>query len=123
MDMRKTWEAFEKKKTIELRKQLMDAYLHLVEYNAKRIYAKLPNEVELDDVVSAGIFGLMDAIESYDLSSGIRFETYGAPCIRRAILDELRSMDWVPRSVRSRADKLDAAVRDLAEDFDEEPDT
>jgi RNA polymerase sigma factor for flagellar operon FliA len=91
----------------------MENYLPLVRYNAERISAKLPDEVELDDLMSAGIFGLMDAIEAFDLSRGVKFETYCAPRIRGAILDELRTMDWVPRLVRSRAHKLEAATKTL----------
>jgi RNA polymerase sigma factor for flagellar operon FliA len=73
----------------------------------------LPDEVETDDLISAGIFGLMDAINAFDLGRGVKFETYCAPRIRGAILDELRSMDWVPRLVRSRASKLERVSREL----------
>ncbi len=96
-----------------LRNVLMEHYLHLVRYNAERIHQKLPDEVELDDLMSSGIFGLMDAIEAFDLDRGVKFETYCAPRIRGAILDELRSMDWVPRLVRSRASKMDSATKQL----------
>jgi len=99
--------------TGELRNYLMEEYLPLVKYNAERIYAKLPDEVELDDLISAGIFGMMDAIEAFDLARGVKFSTYCAPRVRGAILDELRSMDWVPRLVRSRAHKLDQACKQL----------
>ena len=81
----------------------MENYLHLVRYNAERIHVKLPDEVELDDLMSSGIFGLMDAIAAFDLERGVKFETYCAPRIRGAILDQLRYMDWVPRLVRSCA--------------------
>jgi RNA polymerase sigma factor for flagellar operon FliA len=92
---------------------LMEHYLHLVRYNAERVHTKLPDEVELDDLMSAGIFGLMDAIDAFDMARGVKFETYCAPRIRGAILDELRSMDWVPRLVRSRAHKIDGATKAL----------
>lgn len=105
------WKSFQRDKDTELRNHLMEQYLHLVKYNAERIYAKLPDEVNLDDLISAGVFGLIDAINAYDLSRGVKFETYCAPRIRGAILDELRSMDWVPRLVRSRAHKLDNATK------------
>ncbi len=107
------WVTYKKTPTEELRNILMEEYLSLVKYNAERIYAKLPDEVELDDLISAGIFGLMDAIDAFDLSRGVKFSTYCAPRIRGAILDELRSMDWVPRLVRSRAHKLDQATKEL----------
>ena len=102
-DIKQVWIEYKKTKTEALRNTLMENYLHLVRYNAERIHVKLPDEVELDDLMSAGIFGLMDAIAAFDLERGVKFETYCAPRIRGAILDELRSMDWVPRLVRSRA--------------------
>jgi RNA polymerase sigma factor FliA len=112
-DIKQVWIDYKKNKTEQLRNTLMENYLHLVRYNAERIHVKLPDEVELDDLMSAGIFGLMDAINAFDLERGVKFETYCAPRIRGAILDELRSMDWVPRLVRSRAHKLDGATKQL----------
>ena len=112
-DIKEVWIDYKKHKTEPLRNILMEHYLHLVRYNAERIHVKLPDEVELDDLMSAGIFGLMDAINAFDLERGVKFETYCAPRIRGAILDELRSMDWVPRLVRSRAHKLDGATKQL----------
>ena len=107
------WVKFRKNKTEELRNIIMEHYLHIVKYAAEHIYAKLPDKVELDDLVSAGIFGLMDAINAFDQDRGVKFETYCTPRIRGAILDELRGMDWVPRLVRSRAHQLDKAMRVL----------
>jgi RNA polymerase sigma factor for flagellar operon FliA len=95
------------------RNLLMENYLRIVKYTADRIYAKLPDKVELDDLISAGIFGLMDAIDAFDPERGVKFETYCTPRIRGAILDELRSMDWVPRLVRSRAHQLENALQTL----------
>lgn len=112
-DVMQTWQEFRQTRCETIRNALVERYLHVVKYNAERIYAKLPDEVELDDLMSAGIFGLMDAINAFDLDRGVKFETYCAPRIRGAILDELRSMDWVPRLVRSRAHKLDDAVKSL----------
>ena len=112
-DIKEVWIEYKKNKTEGMRNILMENYLHLVRYNAERIHVKLPDEVELDDLMSAGIFGLMDAINAFDLERGVKFETYCAPRIRGAILDELRSMDWVPRLVRSRAHKLDSANKQL----------
>src|SRR5256884_9418993 len=112
-EIKDVWIEYKKTRTEALRNILMENYLHLVRYNAERIHAKLPDEVELDDLMSAGIFGLMDAIAAFDLHRGVKFETYCAPRTRGAILDELRSMDWVPRLVRSRAHKLDGATKQL----------
>ena len=86
----------------DLRNRLVEQYLPLVKYNAERIWARLPDGVELDDLISAGVFGLMDAIDAFDLTRGVKFETYCVPRIRGAMLDELRTMDWVPRLVRSQ---------------------
>lgn len=112
-DMQNVWRLYKRTGDLEVRNILMEQYLPLVKYNAERIGAKLPDEVEGDDLVSAGIFGLMDAIESFDLDRGVKFETYCAPRIRGAILDELRSLDWVPRLVRSRSHKVDRVWREL----------
>lgn len=97
----------------QLRNQLVERYLPLVKYHAERVRSRLPEGVELDDLISAGTFGLMDAIDAYDLSRGVKFETYCVPRIRGAMLDELRSMDWVPRLVRSKASKLGEATKTL----------
>jgi RNA polymerase sigma factor for flagellar operon FliA len=107
------WKQYKKNGTPERRNTLMELYLPLVRYTAERIATKLPDEVDTGDLVSAGIFGLMDAIEAFDLDRGVKFETYCAPRIRGAILDELRTMDWVPRLVRSRAHKLESATKAL----------
>jgi RNA polymerase sigma factor FliA len=96
-----------------LRNRLMQRYLPLVKYNAERVWAKLPEGVDLNDLMSAGVFGLMDAIEAYDMDRGVKFETYCVPRIRGAMLDELRTMDWVPRLVRSKASKLEAARKSV----------
>ena len=97
----------------ELRNRLVENYLPLVKYNGERIWSRLPEGVELDDLISAGIFGLMDAIMAFDLERGVKFETYCVPRIRGAMLDELRTMDWVPRLVRSKASKLNEGLRTL----------
>ena len=97
-----------------LRNALIEQYLPLVRYHAERVWSRLPDEVDLDDLVSSGIFGLMDAIDAYDPERGVKFETYCVPRIRGAMLDELRSMDWVPRLVRSRARKLSEANKELS---------
>jgi RNA polymerase sigma factor for flagellar operon FliA len=97
----------------ELRNRLVEIYLPLVKYNGERIWSRLPEGVELDDLISAGVFGLMDAIDAFDLSRGVKFETYCVPRIRGAMLDELRTMDWVPRLVRSKASKLNEGLKTL----------
>ena len=113
-DVGQLWIEFKKDlSNQELRNRLVELYLPLVKYNGERIWARLPDGVELDDLISAGVFGLMDAIDAFDLSRGVKFETYCVPRIRGAMLDELRTMDWVPRLVRSKASKLNEALRTL----------
>ena len=108
------WETYKADLTNkELRNQLVEIYLPLVKYNGERIWSRLPDGVELDDLISAGVFGLMDAIDAFDLIRGVKFETYCVPRIRGAMLDELRTMDWVPRLVRSKASKLGEATKTL----------
>jgi len=107
------WEQFHKNRSDHFRNLLMNRYMYIVKYTGERLYSKLPDKVELDDLISAGIFGLMDAIDAFDLSRGVKFETYCSPRIRGAILDELRSMDWVPRLVRARAHQLAKATQAL----------
>ena len=103
------WIEYKRTSAKEYFDSLVEAYLPLVRYTAERIWGKLPKGVELDDLFSAGVFGLMGAIEAFDISRGVKFETYSSPRIRGAILDQLRSEDWVPRLVRSRAHRVDAA--------------
>ncbi len=113
-DVEQLWVEFKKDPSNqELRNRLVEIYLPLVKYNGERIWSRLPEGVELDDLVSAGVFGLMDAIDAFDLSRGVKFETYCVPRIRGAMLDELRTMDWVPRLVRSKASKLNEAMKNL----------
>jgi RNA polymerase sigma factor FliA len=107
------WREFKRTGDDDCRNRLIEHYLSLVRYNAERIGAKLPDEVDVDDLMSSGIFGLVDAIDAFDLERGVKFETYCAPRIRGAILDELRNMDWVPRLVRHRAHQLAEATRAL----------
>ena len=114
-DINEVWVEYKQDQSSEpLRNLLIERYLPLVKYNAERVWAKLPDGVDLNDLISAGVFGLMDAIEAFDMTRGVKFETYCVPRIRGAMLDELRPMDWVPRLVRSKASKVEAA-RKLAE--------
>jgi RNA polymerase sigma factor for flagellar operon FliA len=115
------WQKYKKKPSEPIRNQLMEFYLPLVRYNADRIHTKLPDEVDVEDLMSAGVFGLMDAIDGFDLSRGIKFETYCATRIRGAILDELRSMDWVPRLVRHRTTQLEGARKAHEKETGEKP--
>jgi RNA polymerase sigma factor for flagellar operon FliA len=113
-DVTQIWEALKADpNNQDHRNRLVEIYLPLVKYNGERIWSRLPEGVELDDLISAGVFGLMDAIDAFDLNRGVKFETYCVPRIRGAMLDELRTMDWVPRLVRSKASKLNEAMKTL----------
>jgi len=107
------WDEFFRTRSQQAHNQLWEHYLPLVKYTAERILAKLPNKVELDDLISAGNFGLKDAIDAFDPNRGVKFETYCTPRIRGSILDYLRDGDWAPRLVRARANQLDKATQVL----------
>jgi len=97
----------------DLRNKLIERYYDVVRYAAERMHTRLPNEVDVNDLMSAGLFGLMDAIDAFDPLRGVKFETYCAPRIRGAIFDELRAMDWVPRLVRSRTSKVEKVRKEF----------
>lgn len=99
--------------TVENRAAVIERYSPMIKYVANRIAMRLPPHVEVDDLISVGVLGLMDAISKYDPTRGAKFKTYAEFRVRGAILDELRSMDWVPRSVRQKASKVDAVVQKL----------
>ena len=100
----------------EARLSLITHYAPLVTHVALRLVVRLPDSVELGDLVSYGMFGLIDAIEKFEPSRGFKFETYAATRVRGAIIDELRAVDWVPRSVRSKARQVEAATRALEQE-------
>jgi RNA polymerase sigma factor for flagellar operon FliA len=103
------------------REEIVHKYLHLVKYVAGRISVNLPPNVELNDLINDGILGLIDAIEKYDDARGVKFETYAITRINGAILDALRSLDWVPRAVRQRARELERAHQELEVEFGRVP--
>ncbi len=103
------------------REEIVHKYLHLVKYVAGRISVNLPPNVELNDLINDGILGLIDAIEKYDDARGVKFETYAITRINGAILDALRSLDWVPRAVRQRARELERAHQQLETEFGRVP--
>jgi len=95
------------------REEVVHKYLHLVKYVAGRMSMHLPSSVDINDLINDGVFGLMDAIEKYDGSRSVKFETYAVTRINGAILDALRSLDWVPRTIRQRARELERAYEAL----------
>ncbi|MBT3514840.1 MAG: FliA/WhiG family RNA polymerase sigma factor [Nitrospina sp.] len=99
--------------TAENREEVIIRYSPMIKYVANRIAMRLPPHIEVDDLISVGVLGLMDAISKYDSSRGAKFKTYAEFRVRGAILDELRSMDWVPRSIRQKASAVDKVVQGL----------
>ena len=115
------WQAYKTTASEDLRNFLIEHYLQLVRSTAERMHMRLPGEVDVEDLMSAGLFGLMDAIDAFDLERGVKFETYCTQRIRGAIFDELRAMDWVPRLVRSRTAKVERARKSLEMELGRRP--
>ena len=107
--------------TEENREEVIKKYSPMIKYVANRIAMRLPPHIEVDDLISVGVLGLMDAISKYDSSRGAKFKTYAEFRVRGAILDELRSMDWVPRSIRQKASQVDKVVVALQSKLSRQP--
>lgn len=103
------WEKYSKTKDPIIKDQLIVEYAQLVKFVAGRLSMYLGSNVEFDDLTGYGVFGLIDAIDKFDYSKGIKFETYASLRIRGAILDSIRKMDWIPRSIRKKQKLIDAA--------------
>jgi RNA polymerase sigma factor FliA len=113
MDLTNLWETYSKTKEAGIREELILKYTYLVKFVAGRLYASYGNNVEFDDLVSYGIFGLIDAIDKYDLSRGVKFDTYAQLRIRGAIIDQLREIDWLPRSIRQKSKEIEKAYYEM----------
>jgi len=113
MAVQKEWLLYKKDKDPEVRQKLLEEYLPLVRSVAGRMAMGFPRSVELSDLVSTGVIGLVEALSNYDPLRGVKFETYAVPRIRGAILDEMRSLDWVPRSTRAKSREIERAMNKL----------
>ena len=113
VDKQKLWETYRKSPTPEMREQIILEYAPLVKVVAGRLSMYLGYNVEYEDLVSYGIFGLIDAIDKFDMQKDVKFETYASLRIRGAILDQIRKMDWIPRTVRQKQKKIDEAIRNI----------
>lgn len=109
----KLWETYAKTKDSSVKEKIIIEYAPLVKFVAGRLSMYLGYTVEFDDLVGYGIFGLIDAIDKFDYEKGIKFETYASLRIRGSILDQIRKMDWIPRSVRQKQKKIDSAMSSL----------
>src|SRR5688572_4619753 len=121
MPVEEVWAEFKKTGSETLRNFFLEKYLDIVKYTAERMHMRLPSEVDVEDLRSAGVFGLKDAIEAFDPERGVKFETFCTQRIRGAIFDELRSMDWVPRLVRARTAKVERARKALEMELGRKP--
>lgn len=121
VDVKHLWDAYIQERSPEVKRQLVEAYFPLVQYLAERMSSTLPASVETDDLVSMGTFGLIEAIDRFDPSRGFQFKTFCTSRIRGAILDKLRTNDWVPRLVRMRVNLVDKTMRRLYGELGREP--
>ena len=112
-DKEKLWLEFSKKPSPELREKIIIEYAGLVKIVAGKLSIYLGHNVEYDDLVGYGTFGLIDAIDKFDYGKGVKFETYASLRIRGAILDQIRKMDWLPRTVRQKQKRIDAAYNKI----------
>ncbi len=122
-DVKKLWKLFDKHHTVGIRDRIIVSYLPLVKYVLGRISLFLPAHLDAEDLTESGVIGLIRAVGEFDLSREIEFTTFAVPRIRGAILDELRSHDWIPRSARKKASILDRAYKELLEEGNEPPST
>lgn len=107
------WARYRKYRTPEIRQKLLNKYVALVRNVATRMAMNFPRSVELSDLVNTGVIGLIEAFGNYDPGRGVKFETYAVPRIRGAILDELRALDWVPRSTRAKSREIERSFTKL----------
>jgi RNA polymerase sigma factor FliA len=121
VELRDLWRRYKDDGDSSARERLVVAYSPLVKFVAGRLGAGLPSHVEDADLISYGLMGLIGAIERFEPERGIKFETFAMTRIRGAIIDELRSLDWVPRSVRSRAREIEAAQSKLEHELQRAP--
>lgn len=110
---KKLWEDYTRSKTPELREKIILEYAPLVKVVAGRLNMYLGYSVEYEDMVSYGVFGLIDAIDKFDMAKEVKFETYASLRIRGAILDQIRKMDWIPRTIRQRQKQIDAVMKEI----------
>lgn len=119
--VRDAWQGYKHEGRTHMRERLILHYQPLVLTVAKRVGVNLPAHIDDEDLISYGLFGLLDAIEKFDPERGIKFETYASTRIHGAIIDELRSIDWVPRSVRSQVRSINQVTQDLEVQLQRQP--
>lgn len=115
------WSRYKRYGSPLLRNALMEHYMPLVKRCATRMHSRLPASVQLDDLISAGVFGLAEAVEAYDIDRPVQFTTFSGRRIHGSMVDELRSMDWIPRQVRNTVKTLDDATRQFEAERGRQP--
>jgi RNA polymerase sigma factor for flagellar operon FliA len=120
-DVDQLWILYKKNPTVQLRNRLIERYIPIVYSRAERLWSKLPEGIELDDLIQDGTCGLMDAISSFDPGRGIRFEAFCLTRIQGAMQDYLRGQDWAPRATRSKSKKLNEAYKTLEQQHGRRP--
>jgi len=121
MALEKTWQEYIETKSKTAKDKLLVEYAPLVKYTAHRMAYNLPSSVQLDDLISSGVMGLIKAVEAFDPGRDVKFETFATHKIRGAILDELRALDWVPRSIRQKSRALQRTYAKLENDLGRMP--
>ncbi len=121
LNIHNLWQQYKYHDNLQAREKIIEEYIPLVQYIAGRVAIHLPDNVEFQDLLSYGFFGLMDAVDKFDLERDIKFETYASLRIRGGIIDGLRSTDWIPRSVRTKAKQVDKAIIQLEKRFKRTP--
>lgn len=117
VEIDKLWKSYKKTGSSECKDELIKRYSELVKIISGRLYNFYGGNVEYDDLVGFGAFGLIDAIDKFDLDRGLKFETYAQIRIRGAIIDNLRKLDWIPRRVRKKSKDIENATRELENEF------
>lgn len=120
-NLENVWRSYSKTKNPLLKEKLILQYSHLVKFVAGRLSIHIGQHVEYDDMISYGIFGLIDAIDKFDCDKGVKFETYASLRIRGSIIDSIRKLDWVPRTLRQKNKQLDIAFSELENELGREP--
>lgn len=116
------WATYEETKSEKVREKILMKYLPLVRQIAGGIIGKLPSSVSVDDLIDAGVIGLLESIDRFDTNAAVKFETYAYTRVRGAMMDELRKMDWAPRSLREKSKRVEEAYKTLVKRHGRQPD-
>lgn len=122
MEDNKLWQEYQKNKDYKIKEQIINKYANLVKIVAGRLNIYTSSQIEYEDLISYGIFGLIDAIDKFDIEKGYKFETYASLRIRGEIIDNIRKLDWVPRALRQKNKVIENAIKEYEMQYGKEPD-